>query len=100
MRGKLIGDSPCYMSWTGAQYMNLPMGYICEKGAEACEVYSETAYPLKNNSYKIIVPNQPDTVNFEQSREKCQEFGNDWDLVIFNDKNEFDYVQNAIRSAN
>jgi len=83
------------MAWTGAQYMDLPMGYICELGEEDCHI-DQTVGALESRSYKIIPPGSPETVGFDRAREECQQFGPDWDLVIFNHKSEFDHIQQLI----
>lgn len=75
--------------------MDLPMGYICELGDEECKTNIE-AGPLLSNDYKIVIPDAPETVGFDRARKACQEFGQDWDLIIFNHKSEFDFVQSLI----
>ena len=82
------------MSWTGAQYMNLPMGYICEKREKACTVKAHA--PLTFDRYEIVAPKNPETVDFDQARLQCQLKGAQWDLAVFNSKREFTEIQKRI----
>ena len=84
------------MSWTGAQYMNLPMGYICEKRDEGCKIKENS--PLIFDRYEIIPPKNPETVDFDQARLQCQLKGAQWDLAVFNSNNEFSEIQSRIEN--
>lgn len=76
--------------------MNLPMGYICEKLDEGCKIKENS--PLIFDRYEIIPPKNPETVDFDQARLQCQLKGAQWDLAVFNSKNEFSEIQSRIEN--
>ena len=91
LRGNVINDALCTLQHTGAAKFNIPMGYICEYTEPECTVKPNAN--LNVHGYKIIEPDQAETVDFEGAREECKKFGNEWDLVVFNNPIEFDAIQ-------
>ena len=74
LRGDVINDAICINQHTGRKDANLAMGYICEYTEPLC-IPKETA-DLSVPGYKIVLPDRPETVNFEEARSQCQaEFG-------------------------
>ena len=49
------------------------MGYICEYEEPEC-IPKENAN-LDIYDYKIVMPDSPETVNFEEARIECQKYG-------------------------
>ena len=50
-----------------------------------------------SDHYKIVNSESDlDSLTWHEAREACQNLGDNWDLVIFNSRAEFDYVQSAI----
>ena len=49
------------------------MGYICEYEEPEC-IPKENAN-LDIYDYKIVMPDSPETVNFEEARSECQKYG-------------------------
>ena len=63
----------CLLQHTGLKSQNIPMGYICEYTEPVC-IPKENAN-LDIYDYKIVMPDSPETVNFEEARIECQKYG-------------------------
>ena len=63
----------CLLQHTGLKTQNIPMGYICEYEEPEC-IPKENAN-LDVYDYKIVMPDSPETVNFEEARTECQKYG-------------------------
>lgn len=63
----------CLLQHTGLKTQNIPMGYICEYEEPEC-IPKENAN-LDIYDYKIVMPDSPETVNFEEARTECQKYG-------------------------
>ena len=88
IRGDVMNDALCDRTWTGAERLNIPMGYICEYNAPVCKV-KNNARPLQDDEYKIFPQNAPNTWSWNQARQMCKDLGKHWDLAIFNYDREY-----------
>jgi len=95
LRGDVINDALCTLDRTGSQKFNIPMGYICEYNEPICLKKENASTSMKG--YKIVEPEQAETVDFAGAREACQAHGQEWDLVVFNNPVEFDAIQSLLQ---